>query len=198
MRRSRPFHPVPRETPASETTVDFVVQTNQDQVVEGDETVKARITGGGGRLTTGTLSTLGSIRDLTGQRPVPLKRMLTGPASGTVRCRVPGSSNWVVLRHPAPLTMGVVLETNHGSVVLKFAVPTSRRPVARAASTTRQVTVADGQVQVRQRPDGRPLLGHAAAASRPAPPPDEQPGSPQAAQSTSWDASPTRPCFTAD
>jgi uncharacterized delta-60 repeat protein len=143
--------------PAGQTTAYFDVQTNEDQVAEGDETVKARITGGGGRLTTGTLSTTGTIRDLTGRRPVALKRMLTGPVSGTVRYRVPGSSNWVVLRHATPLPMGVVMDTIHGSVVLKFAVPTGR-PVARDASTTRQVTVAAGQVQVRQRRDGRPLL----------------------------------------
>ncbi len=36
--------------PAGQSSVNFVVQTLEDQLAEGDETVKARITGGGGRL----------------------------------------------------------------------------------------------------------------------------------------------------
>jgi len=42
-------------------------------------------------------------------------------------------------------------------VVLTFAVPPGH-PGARVGSRTRQVAVAGGQVQVRQRRDGRPLL----------------------------------------
>ena len=50
--------------PAGQSSVNFVVQTLEDQLAEGDETVKARITGGGGRLTTGTLSAFGTITDV--------------------------------------------------------------------------------------------------------------------------------------
>ena len=137
--------------PAGQTQISFTVATADDELTEGDETVKARITGGGGQITTGTLSATGTIRDATGALPIARGSRLGGALiAGTVKVKLPGTGTFVDLGSDAVFPVGSTIDATGGTVELVSAVAAKAKFASAAAAKLQRARFSGGVFTLRQ------------------------------------------------
>ena len=142
--------------PAGQTRAVLTVPTRLDDVTEGDEAVRAGLNPGGNAAPGSHPQGTGTIHERP-TAPQSGEHVLTGGSTGTVTYHVPGNPGWFDLDHATPLPMGVVLDTTHGDVVLRFAVP-GGQPRAGSVQHVQRVHVSRGVVRIGQRRDGIPTV----------------------------------------
>ena len=138
--------------PAGTTQQSFEVSTGTDGITESDETITARLLGGSGRVATPQLTAAGTITDATGALPIARgSRLGAALLAGTVKVKLPGTSQFVDLGDEAVFPVGSTVDTTGGTVELISAVTAKAKfASAAAAAKVQRARFSGGVFTVRQ------------------------------------------------